>query len=78
MDKYAVLSERRDSFNSVLPGDSPLPWHSIVVSFAITQPKYPLPSVSPPSDTRNRSLPIWRFVLRSGSFPCISLVLSRR
>jgi hypothetical protein len=57
MDKYAVLSECRDSFNSVLPGDSPFLWHSIVVSFAITHPKYPHPSVSPPSDTKNRSLP---------------------
>ena len=52
-----MLSDRSDSFNALFPGDSPDPVHRISVSVARTHPKYPSPSVSPPSVTKNNLIP---------------------
>ena len=52
-----MLSDLSDSLRCWLPGESPEPCHRTLCSFAMTHPKYPLPSVSPPSDTMNKLWP---------------------
>ena len=52
-----MLSDRSDLFHALFPGESPDPVHKISGSVARTNPKYPSPSVSLLSFTKNRCIP---------------------